>query len=90
MVDARGEAAGRLQAALRETEVGAAGFGIEAGDPRRVVLNVQFVDDRSSGWITDMARRRVGRMVVDHALAAAGVDRLPRHRRTELTAKTVE
>jgi hypothetical protein len=76
VVDARGEAAGRLQSALRETEIRAPSFWWKTGDPRRVVLNMEFVQDEILRTDHHMARRGIGRMVVDHALAAASVDRL--------------
>jgi hypothetical protein len=57
VVDARRQAARHLESALRETKIGTPSFGSETGNPRRVVLNVQFVRNEENvamqrGWIT--------------------------------------
>lgn len=76
VIDARSQAAGRFEAALRETDIRAPRCGSEVGNLRRVVLDVQLVDDQIFRIDFDMARRRIGRMVVHHAFAAASIDRL--------------
>ena len=67
--------AGVIEAGAGQAEVRAALVGRQAFQEPGVVLNVQLVEDEVLRCDRGMAGREVGGLVMDDALAAAGIDR---------------
>ena len=63
------------EAGAGQAQIGAALRGGQAVQEPGVVLHVQLVEDQVLRRDRDVAGRRVGGMIVDDALAAAGIDR---------------